>query len=236
MIKLFGFGPQFGVPDPSPFVLKVDAFMRMAGIEFAFEPGFDNLRKAPKGKLPFIEDDGKVIADSFFIIEHLRQKYHPSLDEWLSEEQRAIADLIIKSLDENFYWCLVYSRWFCDDTWPTIKTAFFGGLPFPANHVVPIIVRRGICNALIKQGMGRHNDQEILSIAQHTLASLSRLLDGKPYFLGGQPCTLDAAAFAFLAQLILVDYDNPTNRLAASYGNLVDYCHRIKQRYYDHTA
>jgi len=232
MIKLFGFGPQFGVPDPSPFVMKVDAYLRMTGIEFKFEPGIDNLRKAPKGKLPFIEDDGEVIADSFFIIEHLRQKYHPTLDQWLSEEQRAIMNLIIKSLDENFNWCLVYSRWLCDDTWPTLKAAFFGGLPFPAKQIAPIIVRRRIRTALIKQGMGRHNDREIMQIAQHTVDSLSGLLNDKHYLLGSQPCTLDATAYAFLAQLVLVDLDNPLNRLAARYDNLVDYCRRINRRYY----
>ncbi|MEA1888330.1 MAG: glutathione S-transferase family protein, partial [Pseudomonadota bacterium] len=62
MIKLYGFGNNFGVADASPFVLKVDAYMRMAGIQFENIPGLVNLRKAPKGKLPFIDDNGKIIA------------------------------------------------------------------------------------------------------------------------------------------------------------------------------
>ncbi|MGR9046888.1 MAG: glutathione S-transferase C-terminal domain-containing protein, partial [Gammaproteobacteria bacterium] len=73
---------------------------------------------------------------------------------------------------------------------------------------------------------------EIMQIAQHTLDSLSGLLNGKHYLLGGQPCTLDATAYAFLAQFVLVDLDNPMNRLAARYDNLVDYCRRIDRRYY----
>jgi hypothetical protein len=56
MIKLYSFGPSFGVADPSPYVLKVDVYMRMANIEFTSVPDVKNLQKAPKGKLPFITD------------------------------------------------------------------------------------------------------------------------------------------------------------------------------------
>lgn len=232
MITLFGFGSHFGLPDPSPFVLKIDAYLRMTGIEFESVTDASNLRKAPKGKLPFIEDDGEIISDSFFIIEHLREKYHLILDDWLNEEQRAIANLIIKSLDENFYWCLLYSRWLHEDTWPRLKKAFFGGLPFPLSHFVPFLVWRGIKNALYKQGLGRHSDEEIMHIAEHTLENLSVLLADKPYFLGNQPCTLNSVVYGFLAQLILADLDNLMNRLAKNYENLVAYCNRIEIQYY----
>ncbi len=73
MIKLFCFGPHFGVADPSPFVLKVATYMKMAGIEFESHADIRNLQRAPKGKLPYIEDDGELVADSFFIIKHLEK-------------------------------------------------------------------------------------------------------------------------------------------------------------------
>ncbi|MGR9051714.1 MAG: glutathione S-transferase family protein [Gammaproteobacteria bacterium] len=231
MIKLFGFGPRFGLADSSPFVLKVETYMRMAGITFEVVADFANLRKAPKGKLPFIEDDGKVIADSFFIISYLREKYRPTLDDHLSPEQKAVSNLIVKSLEENFYWCIVYSRWMRDDTWPTIKNAIFGQLPFPLNLFVPYIVKKGVKDTLYKQGLGRHNDEEILCIARHALESLSILLADKKYFFGDKPSTLDAVAYAFLAQLMLVDLDNPMNRLARSFENLVNFCKTIDGLY-----
>lgn len=56
MIKLYGFGKRFGVVDGSPFVVKVDLYMRMASIEFEVESDFNAIKKSPKGKLPFIED------------------------------------------------------------------------------------------------------------------------------------------------------------------------------------
>lgn len=75
------FGSNFGVADASHFVLKVDAYMRMAGIQFKNIASLENLRKAPKGKLPFINDNGEIIADSQAIIAHFKQKPEQDLDK-----------------------------------------------------------------------------------------------------------------------------------------------------------
>ena len=232
MIKLYSFGSGFGVPDPSPFVLKVDSYMRMANIEFEIIPDVGNLRKAPKGKLPFIVDGDITVADSQFIISYLQNKFHVELDSSLSDEQNGIAYLIGKSLDENLYWCLVYSRWVKDDTWPHIKEAFFGSMPFPLKFIIPVLARKGVISALQKQGLGKHSDEEIKIIAQQTFQSLSDILGKKTYFFGETPCTFDATAFAFLSQFISVSLNNQFNDLARDYGNLVAYCNNIRAKYY----
>jgi glutathione S-transferase len=232
MITLHGFGPNFGLPDPSPFVLKVDCFMRMAELAFEVNTNTSNLQNAPKGKLPFIKDKGHVIADSFFILEYLKKEKNTKLDDWLSEDQHALAYCISKSLEENFYWCIVYSRWMKEDTWQRVKHAFFAGLPLPLRVVVPSLVRRGVKNTLKNQGIGKHNDKEILQIADCTLQSLSSLIADKKFILGNKPCSLDATVYAFLAAVILVDIDDSLTQLARKYGNLLEYCQRMQQQYY----
>lgn len=62
MIKLYGFGQAFGVADASPFVVKVDLFLKLSGIEFEYIGDFNQLKKSPKNKLPFIDDNGKKLA------------------------------------------------------------------------------------------------------------------------------------------------------------------------------
>ena len=69
MITLYGFGPAFGLPDPSPFVIKVEVLLKMAGLEFRTDA--NGFRKAPKRKLPYIDDGGTIVADSTFIRWHI---------------------------------------------------------------------------------------------------------------------------------------------------------------------
>ena len=228
MITLFSFGTNLGVADPSPFVLKIDTYLRMSGIEFESVAKLSNLSQAPKGKLPYIKDNDNIIADSFFILQYLKENYPTPLEDGLSPEQRATQELIIKSLDENFYWCIVYSRWIQEDTWPTIKQCFFDSMPFP----LKIIARKSVKSTLQKQGIGRHSTDEIMAIAKNTLESLSQLLGDKNYFFGDKPSTLDAVAYAFLVQVTLVELDNALTHLGRSYTNLLSYSHRLQQQYY----
>jgi glutathione S-transferase len=88
MITLYTFGPAFGLPDPSPFVTKAHMLLKLAGLPYRTdESGF---RKAPKGKLPYIEDEGVVVADSTFFRWHIEKKYGIDFDSELSPEQRGI--------------------------------------------------------------------------------------------------------------------------------------------------
>lgn len=232
MIKLFSFGPAFGLPDPSPFVTKVDLYMKMTGVEFESIADVANLRKAPKEKLPYIDDNGKIIADSVFIIDHLKQHHSADLDQWLSEEQAAQTQLLGKSLDENLYWSIVYSRWIKDDAWPIIEKQFFSAMPFPANKIVAKIARSATRKQINGHGMGKHSDEEVHLIAQRSLKSLSVILADKPYFFGDQPCTFDVTAFAMISSLTLSTLETKLNDIARQYKNLVSFTQRVAEQYY----
>ena len=232
MIKLYGFGSSLGAIDPSPFVVKVDAFLRISGLPYQLIGNPGALRKAPKGKLPMIDDDGHIVADSYFIFEYLQEKYKLTIDDHLSNEQRGIAHLITKSLDENFYWCLVHSRWVREDTWPIVNKAIFAKMPWLLRMIVPGIARSGVKSTLKKHGIGRHSETELLQIFEHSLKSLQQILGDKPYFFGDKVSSFDATAYGFLSSFILVDLNNPFNAMARSYQPLVDFCHRFYQQYY----
>lgn len=232
MITLYGFGKNLGLIDASPFVSKVHAFLNIAKLEYKTVPGQQNLGKSPKGKLPFIEDGENAIGDSQSIIEYLTDQYSLTLDDHLSEEEKASAYLISKSLDENLYWCLVWSRWIQEDAWITVKPAFFSKLPFPLSSIVPPILRRKVKKSLYAQGTGRHSEQEIIEIGNKSFAALSTLLGDKSFFFGDKVSTFDATAFAFISSFTHADLDSAINDKAKSYENLVAYVDRIKQLYF----
>ncbi len=232
MITLFAFGARFGVQDLSPFVLKVDAYMRMTGIPFQVKSGFHNLKTAPKGKLPYIQDDEQLIADSTLIIQHLKQHHNANLDADLSEAEQATANLVIRALDDSFYWCLVYARWLREDSWQIVKPAFFKKMPFPLRYIAPYVARRRIRQACHNQGISRHCDTEVLAMAHQVLQDLSVLLGNKDYFFGDKPSTLDATVFGFLAQIIISELKTAITPIAQEFPNLVNFCQRVQEQYY----
>lgn len=233
MIKLYAFGRNLGLIDASPFVSKVHAFLKIAGLEYKTIYGHQNLGKSPKKKLPFIEDGSDKIGDSRLIIEYLTRKYSLTLDSHLSQSQKASAYLIEKALDENLYWCLVWSRWIQEDTWKIVKKALFRGVPFPLSVLVPTLLRRNVKKALLAQGMGRHSEAEIVEIANHSFQALSNLLGDNDYFYGNKIASFDATAYAFISSFTHAELDNEMNLQAKSYDNLVAYVDRIKHQYFN---
>lgn len=232
MITLYAFGPAFGVADPSPFVLKTDAFMRLNEMEFESRSSFKYLQKAPKGKLPYIKDGDQLIADSFFIQQYLTEKYQLKIDETITPEQHAQAHFISRAIEESLYWCIVYFRWIYAKNWPIIKEEFFSKMPFPLKIIAPFMARKSVISAMRGHGLSRHTEQEILTIAKGHLEAISTLLGDKDYCFGNQPCSLDATVFAFLAEIYLASLSSPLKELANNYTNLEKYCERFQAKYY----
>lgn len=232
MIELYGLGEKFGVIDASPFVTKIHAFLRFAGIQYKTINRLQNYHKAPKGKLPFIIDDGELIADSHFIIKHIINKYNIDLDQHLNQGQKAQAYLLGKSLDENLYWSLYWSRWQHEDTWQLVKKAYFAEMPFPLKHIVPFMLRKKAIKAIYAQGLGRHTEEQIQSITTHSFQALSDILGTKKYFFGDSITVFDATAYAFISAFNQTTINNPINRTAKTYKNLQNYTNNIKNQFF----
>jgi len=233
MIKLYQFDPAFGLPNASPFCMKLETYLRMAGLPFEIPPAtMREFQKAPKGKMPYIDDNGKILADTSFIIDHLKTTYGDKLDGWLTNEQKAIALAFQRLMEENLYWAVVYTRWVEPEGWAKTKPAFFDKLPVPMKWFVPTLARRGLVKEMYGQGIGRHGRDEICAIGKRDITALADFLGQKPYFMGESPCSLDAAAYSFLANLIWSPVESPLKQHAQQYPQLEAYCRRMKSRYY----
>jgi glutathione S-transferase len=234
MIKLYQYAPAFGLPNASPFCMKVETYLRMAGLAYECPRGANHF-KAPKGKLPYIEDNGTCIADSTFIIDYLKATYGDVLDAHLSAPQRALGLVIQRTFEESLYWPVVYARWIDDLGFAKVNAAFFSRLKFPLRQILPIFARRGLRTQLHGQGTGRHSRDEIYAIARRDISALSQLLGDQRYFLGEEPASIDATGYAFLANLLWVPIDLPPRAHALTLPNLEAYCQRMKARYFSIT-
>ena len=233
MIELYKFGAAGPVCDPSPFCVKVETYLRMAGLDHETHSGMQYLRSSPKDKLPYIKDDGETLSDSTFIIRHLETKHNNVLNGHLTDAEKAIAHGLTKMIDENLYWTVVHARWILDHNWIIMKEMFFGKLAFPLKLFVPKMVRKNVLRGMKGHGIGRHSAAEIAEIGSWDLKCLSDFLGDKEYFLGGRPSTLDAAAYGILSQMMLSDtFTAPIFDKARTYKNLVEYTNRIHKKYF----
>jgi glutathione S-transferase len=231
MIELYQFPPVWGLPNGSPFCMKMETWLRMAGLPFRIH-AILNPARAPKGKLPYIRDNGMTMADSGLIIDYLKKAYGDKLDSALDPRQRATAHLIRRTLEESLYWSLLYDRWVVDENWAITGPSYFGALPPVVRRVVARLVRRATVRQIYAQGIGRHTRDEVYALGQADLSALAEQLGDNEYFLGAQPTSVDASAYAFIANLLWSPIDSPLTRAAKGHANLVAYAGRMKARYY----
>lgn len=224
--------PAFGVPNPSPFCLKLETWLRMAGVPFRTKLCFDP-RKGPTGKIPFVTLDGETIGDTEVIIAALRERRGVDLDRGMSDGERAVARAFTRLAEEHLYWVVIYSRWIDDAVFPAFSRELFAKLPAIARAIAPPLIRRKVRKSLHAQGLGRHAPATIYAKGEEDLAAIAGQLGDKPFLMGAAPRTVDASAFAMVASIADANLDTPLKAIAGRYPNLRAYTARVRERYYE---
>jgi glutathione S-transferase len=234
MITLYTFGPMFGLPDPSPFVVKSLVHMKMSGVPF--EVNTKGFNKAPKGKLPYIKDGGEVIADSSFIYAHLQKKYAVDLDKGLTAEQRAAGWALEKMCEEHLYWAIVDARRMIDANFNKGPRHFFDSAPAPLRPLIIAKIHRDTKRTMHGHGMGRHTREQIESLAKRDLDAISNILGDKPFLFGAEPHAADASVFGSVGSALCPLFETPIRGFAESHANLVAYAKRCTARWFPEMA
>ena len=228
MITLYHFADDWGF-DPSPFCLKLETYLRLARVPFEKRISLMAFMRAPKKKLPYIVDDGKVVDDSEGIIEYLKRNYDVSLDSWLTPAQRATGHAVRRMLEDGTYWTLIYSRWMEDKIWHHFRAVLFGAVPNPLQSVMAGFVRRDYKRRLYGQGLSRHSRDEIYAICANDIESVSVLLGDNEFFFGDKVSSVDAVIYGFLGNAFYAPLETPPKATIAKYANLVAYLNRIRE-------
>jgi glutathione S-transferase len=226
MIVLASFGPLWGTPDPSPFVIKTEVQLKMAGLAYRKERRRPT--DGPKGKVPFIDDDGTMIGDSVFIRDHIEKTYGVDLDAGLSLRERALGWATERMVEDHLYWAIVLARWAIPENFDKGPAVFFQGAP----DAVREAARENQARTLYGQGFGRHAVSEVGDLAGRSFAALSTLIGEGPYLAGETMGASDASIFGALAAAGTPHFDTPVRDALMRHPNLVAYRDRMMARFY----
>ncbi|KAJ3149574.1 hypothetical protein HDU89_003627 [Geranomyces variabilis] len=224
----------WGHPNASPFSLKLETWLRMAGIPYVVIRGF-NLRAAPKGKIPYIEIDDVVMGDSELIIQFLQKRFPEHrlpADAALTTEQRGASLAFTRMVSEHTVACMGYSR-NVENVQQTFRA--YVGLkptdPLPlALRFIARMVRRGTGKKLMLQGLGKHTRDEIYEIGARDLKAVADFLGDKLFMMGDEPTTVDASVFAVLAEILWIPVEFPMKAYAYAELPVLDaYLHRMRK-------
>jgi hypothetical protein len=97
------------VVTPSPWALKLETWLRFTKLNYT---NVSNELKfgSAKGQIPFIELNGRQIADSSFIIENLKSTFDVNIDRNLSEQETAIERAFYVLVEESLLRTVMYYR------------------------------------------------------------------------------------------------------------------------------
>ena len=230
-IRLFTFGPGWGLPTTGPFGLKLEICLRMLDVPYerVIEP---DLTKGPKRKSPWTEDAGTVVGDSELILAHVARTRGRALDPEPDPLKAARSRLLALALEEHFHQIYEYELLVRQEGLAVMRELLGARLPPEIADQALGRLSKHIEQHLFERGMGRHSPAEIEAKGRADVDALVALLGDADYFNGARPDKTDAAAFGLLAPAIRSGNAAPVSSYARAQPPLVTFVERMRTRFF----
>lgn len=187
----------FGVRGASPFALKAEALLALAGLEYASE--VSQPRFGPREKMPVLHHGDRVIPDTRNIQTHLENEFGVDFDGHLTSKDRARIVPLRRLAEEHLYFVQLYFRW--KDYPDLLRETFFADVPWLLRGPVFRMVKKKVDAQLWGQGVGRLPRDEVIERAREDLEALRVALGERPFFFADRPGSLDATVYPLLLNL-----------------------------------
>ncbi|KAI6081614.1 hypothetical protein F4821DRAFT_248979 [Hypoxylon rubiginosum] len=231
----------------SPYVVKLEARLRFAGVRYTTDVG--SPKSAPRGKIPYIElrDPSSasplLLSDSGLIIKNLIERGTlPDLNDRLGPAERSHDVALRALLEEKLYFYHSHERWI--QNYYTMRDHALWSIPYPVRVLVGMLVYRNITATLHGQGTGRFTADEIAAFRFEIWEGLNALLvasrskhkngnSGPFWALGGDhPTEVDTCLFAFIVSLLISTASPDSQKTIRAFPVLLDYAGRIHDQYF----
>jgi len=204
----------------SPFCDKVRRVLNVKRVPYAIEevPPSKTLgvvrKHNPAGKLPFILDDGRLVADSTDIVHYLEERWPEPRLVPDDARTRALCHVLEDWADESLYFYEMRLRF----TLPHNARRFIPELVKHEGALVqrlaplamPLVLRRQVA----AQGVGRRPIAQVLRDVERHVDALAGLLEGgREWLLGDRLTVADVAVFS---QLFCIRASDEGGRVVAA--------------------
>ena len=152
------------------------------------------------------------------------------MDKNLDKEQKALTVILDNTFSERLYWIMLYMRWQHEAS-GYINEAF-GKLSSFEKLFIPKLIRKATIKSLYFQGTGRHSYDEVLEMGYKTLDAIALILGNKKYFHGNEITSIDVTAFAFLANIVWVPYEDSLKNQVHKHKDMLTFCERMWSTFY----
>jgi len=220
------------IPNISPQELKLESWLKFHGIPYE-NVNHNAKLTSKKGTLPFIELNGKEVADAD-MIETLTQKFGKQMPAKLSQEQKSVQHAMIKMVENHLYWAIMDWRTSNVDN---ILKAYKIHLPTYLVSKAPLAALNLYFRFVVcKKAKKKVKSQELENVemlGKNDLKVLRDLLGEKEFVFGNEPSLLDLVVFSQLAQLITVEKEYPCplrDFLQAECKNLVGLVEKLREK------
>ncbi len=225
MLTLFQPPALFGLPNVSPFCLKLEAFLRWQRIEFSMKPAVP--MQGPYKKVPFVEWNGQRIGDSSVIIDRLLVEHEIT---YVDNLELSVGHAFARMFEEHVYWSVVYFRWYEDLHWPKLKNEFFRKVPNLLRTFIANSVRKQTIRSLKGQGIGRLPREKILERVNKDLEALVAQLKTNRFICGDEMTHYDLSVWSILSQIVQCDLQTSLTDIAMNKPEIVAYLGRVNEQ------
>ena len=191
----------------SPFCDKIRRVLEYKGLDYRVEEV--PLSTAPLrikrfnriGKLPALEHDGKVVADSTHIARYLDERFPQPPIYPAAPRERALCHVFEEWADESLFFYEVRLRF----SFAANMKRWIGKLverePAPVRALAPLMFPGHFKRILVPQGIGRKPEEMVLRELDEHCQALAQLLQGRTWLCGDALSIADISVFAQIAAI-----------------------------------
>jgi glutathione S-transferase len=224
-IQLWQYPPGFGMTSLSPFCVKVEAFLKLAGIRYDIRV-VNNPMLGPFGKMPVIDVAGELIADSRVIIDAIKRRANVQIDQNLSPAALVMGHALLRMFEEHLYFVIMYSRWVEPGGFAACSSEFSRAFPKGSRLLVMAILRRMLMKQCRLQGVGRLPRETIYQLGLLDLDATEAILT-KKFIISDSPTSFDCTIYAFLKTIYQFPVPNPLNLRIEKSESMKSYIDRM---------